>query len=227
MENIGTNIGANYEIICENVERAKSKAGRTDKVRIMAVTKTIEVARVNEAISCGVDLLGENRVQEFVLKRGGYSGNCEVHFIGGLQTNKVRQIVGKTAVIQSVDSVKLAREIDRFGVMTDVLIQVNVGEETTKGGVSPEEIGELAGEIAELGNVRLRGLMSIPPQGEPARYFERMQRLYEDLRAGRSGIDTLSMGMSGDYEVAVEFGATMIRVGTALFGRRVINQNKV
>jgi hypothetical protein len=189
------------------------------------VTKTVDAQRVNEAISCGIDLLGENRVQEFLQKRPAYSDNCEVHFIGGLQTNKVRQIINKVSMIQSVDSLKLAHEICRqtalCGEVIDVLIEVNIGGEESKHGVLPESVRESAAQIAEeFGMLRVRGLMTIPPFGESEKHFAKMQRLFEDLRAGNPEINTLSMGMSGDYEAAIAHGATIVRLGTALFGNR-------
>ena len=211
----------NIKRITENVQQAKHKAGRCDTVRIMAVTKTIQVDRINEAIGCGIDLLGENRVQEFLQKHEGYSPDCEIHFIGGLQTNKVRQVVGKVSMIHSVDSIKLAKEIDRCSKsVTDCLIEVNIADEQSKCGVRPEEINELVKQMSQLPMVRLRGLMTIPPYGDSVRYFEKMQRLFEGLKAKSSDIEILSMGMSGDYEDAILHGATIVRLGTALFGIR-------
>ncbi|MCL1832287.1 MAG: YggS family pyridoxal phosphate-dependent enzyme [Oscillospiraceae bacterium] len=223
-----SSIAENLRVIHENILAAKLKAGRgsDDFVQVMAVTKTIDAARVNEAVACGVLLLGENRVQEFLSKACDYSPECSVHFIGGLQTNKIRQVVGKVDMIQSVDSVKSACEIARqseiAGNRTDILLQVNIGGEQSKGGVPPEEVQELAARVAsEFAEwVTVRGLMTIPPIGDSERAFERMRRLYEDMRAGSDTVDTLSMGMSGDYESAVRHGATIVRVGTALFGRR-------
>jgi hypothetical protein len=185
----------------------------------MAVTKTIEVDLIRAAVGCGIDLLGENRVQEFLGKCGDYP-KCEVHFIGGLQTNKVRQIVDKVTMIHSVDSYKLAVEIDSraggIGRVTDVLAEVNVAAEESKHGVTPEALDELVGQIRELKNVRLRGLMAIPPFGNSGRYFAEMQRLFGKYK----DFDTLSMGMSGDYEEAIEYGATIVRLGSVLFGGR-------
>ena len=223
------NISDNFKQITENIQKAKEKSGREDQVRIMAVTKTINAERINAAISCGVDLLGENRVQEFLQKIPEYS-DCEIHFIGGLQTNKVKQIITqnrKINMIHSVDRVKLAQEINKQvslrGDLMDILIEVNIGGEESKNGVIPEAVFELAKQIdEEFPFLRLRGLMTIPPVvGESVKHFKKMQRLFEDLKAEVSTADTLSMGMSGDYAVAVEYGATIIRVGTALFGNRI------
>jgi hypothetical protein len=195
----------------------------------MAVTKTIDIPRIKAAISCGVDLLGENRVQEFLEKRAEYSGSCEIHFIGGLQTNKVRPLFrefSRVDMIHSVGSEKLAREINFQARQKDdespmdILIQVNIGGEATKNGVAPEELDALVEVIDRLTAVRLRGLMAIPPFGDSVRYFPKMQRLFEGLKSRISTADTLSMGMSGDYEEAVMHGATIVRLGTALFGSR-------
>jgi hypothetical protein len=213
-EKLFSDINDNYKMIIENIQ----KTGRAESVRVMAVTKTVDVQWINEAISCGIDLIGENRVQEFLEKRPDYSDNCEVHFIGGLQTNKVKQIVGKVTMIHSVDSLRLASEINRCaGEVQDVLIEVNIAGEQSKHGVSPEELSELVGAIAELRNVRVRGLMAIPPWGEGRKYFEKMQKLYSNY----SQFDTLSMGMSGDYIEAIECGATIVRLGSVLFGSRL------
>lgn len=218
------NLKKNVETIVENIELAKQKAGRQDVVRVMAVTKTVNPERIRDVVGCGVDLLGENRVQEFLEKRADYPESAEVHFIGSLQTNKVRHIIDKVKMIQSVDSVKLANEIDRLAKFNNlemnVLIQVNIGGELTKGGVAPDELDGFLSEIASLGNVKLRGLMTIPPVENVEKYFEKMQRLFEDLKLKHENIDTLSMGMSGDYEKAVMYGSTIVRVGSLLFGSR-------
>jgi hypothetical protein len=210
-------IADNYKAVTERVQQALEMSGRKDTVRIMAVTKTIGVQRINEAIACGIDLLGENRVQEFLGRCEEYSA-AQVHFIGGLQTNKVRQIVGKVAMIQSVDSEKLAIEINRCaGEVVDVLVQVNIAAEESKQGVATDRLDELLGQIAQLERVKVRGLMAIPPWGEGRKYFEKMQRLFEKYEY----MDVLSMGMSGDYTEAIECGATIVRLGSVLFGSRI------
>jgi len=215
-------IAENIKRITENVERAKLKAGRKDEVRIMAVTKTVVPEKINFAILNGISLLGENRVQEFLEKRDYYRNMGEIHFIGGLQNNKVKAIIDKVSMIHSVDSVKLAEEIDKrahsAGVITDALIEVNIGAEASKHGVKPDgELDELVGAIRELKNVRLRGLMVIPPfDKDSGSYFAKTQKLFENIK----GIDTLSMGMSGDYETAILYGSNIVRLGTALFGNR-------
>jgi len=146
-------IADNCKSVFEKVQKASEKAGH--KARIMAVTKTIDIERINEAVSCGIDLLGENRAQEFLEKRSGYPKSAEVHFIGGLQTNKVRQIIDKVDMIQSLDTHKLGEEISRLAVLNnrvmDVLIQVNIGGELTKNGVAPQELDDLTEKVLLLG----------------------------------------------------------------------------
>ena len=224
-------IKESYARICENIENARVAAGRTDKVRLMAVTKTVAPERINYAIGLGADLLGENRVQEFLDKREQYLP-AEIHFIGGLQTNKVKYIIDKVSMIHSVDSAHLAEEISKraqqHGLVMDILAEVNIGGEETKGGITPESAPEFCAALRELPGVRLRGLMTIPPPGCGEDAFEAMQRLFSDLGSDKqvncSGcFDTLSMGMSGDYETAVRHGATIVRIGSGLFGYRNYN----
>lgn len=215
----------NYLRICENIRVAK--AGRTDEVRLMAVTKTVAVEKINFAVGLGVDLLGENRVQEFLDKREGYS-DADVHFIGGLQTNKVKYIIDKVSMIHSVDSLHLAEEISKRAVnsgrVMDILAEINIGEEQTKGGVSPSEAMDFCGRVTELEGIRLRGLMTIPPPGCDESVFATMQELFSSLKSSdnidKSRFDVLSMGMSGDYEKAIKYGATIVRIGSGLFGQR-------
>lgn len=216
-----------YKRISENIEKAKLKAGRTDDVRLMAVTKTVPCEKVNFAASLGIDLLGENRVQEFLGKYEFYRKNCDIHFIGSLQSNKVKYIIDKVSMIHSVDSEKLAEEISKralnLGRITDILIEVNIGKEESKGGVFTEALDGLVSFCENLPGVRLRGFMTIPPpaaNGGGERYFESMERIYNDYRLKYKSIDTLSMGMSGDYEQAVLYGSNIVRVGSALFGER-------
>ncbi len=225
----------NIKRITENIENAKLRAGRTDTVRLMGVTKTVDPEKVNFSVSRGVTLLGENRVQEFLDKRDRYEGDPEIHFIGGLQTNKVKYIIDKVKMIHSADSEHLIAEINKraagAGLRMDILIEVNIGGEESKSGIKPEMLDELAYKTAELENVRLRGLMAIPPvdvDGSSDRYFAQMQRLYSDLKEktkddGRFMIDTLSMGMSGDYEHAIMHGSTIVRIGSVLYGYRNYN----
>ena len=215
----------NFKRITHNIENAMSKANRTDKVRFMAVTKTVPTDMVNHAISLGIDLLGENRVQEFMGKYEFYDRNCEIHFIGGLQNNKVKYIIDKVSMIHSVDSVKLAEEINKRAIAVnrtmDILIEVNIGGEESKGGVTVDAAKELSAYCSELSNVNLRGYMTIPPpSGDSSKYFAQIQELYLSFREKYSSIDTLSMGMSNDYEQAVLFGSNIVRIGSALFGSR-------
>lgn len=216
-------IRRNYEGICENIARS----GRD--VRLMAVTKTVSPERINYAIDLGISLLGENRVQEYLEKRESYKP-AEVHFIGGLQTNKVKYIIDKVSMIHSVDSVHLAEEINRraaqHGIIMDILTEINIGGEQTKGGITAESAGEFCSRTAELPNIRLRGLMTIPPAGCSESVFAKMRELFERLKVENAHnrenarFDTLSMGMSGDYEAAIKYGATIIRIGSGLFGYR-------
>lgn len=217
-------IRESYARICENIEKAKAAAGRADTVRLMAVTKTVAPERINYAVGLGIDLLGENRVQEFMDKRERYLP-AEVHFIGGLQTNKVKFIIDKVSMIHSVDSLRLAEEISRraeqHGLVMDILAEINIGGEETKGGITPESAPEFCAQLRELPNIRLRGLMTIPPPGCGEGAFAAMQRLFSDIQSEQHGtFDTLSMGMSGDYETAVKHGSTIVRIGSGLFGYR-------
>ena len=215
----------NFKRISDNLGNAMIKASRTDKVWLMAVTKTVPFERINHAISLGIDLLGENRVQEFMGKYEFYDKKSEIHFIGGLQNNKVKYIIDKVSMIHSVDSMKLADEISKRASAAnrtmDILIEVNIGGEESKGGVPPKAVSELSAYCSELANVNLRGYMTIPPPSDDSSsYFAQMQELYLSLREKYDSIDTLSMGMSNDYEQAVHFGANIVRIGSALFGNR-------
>lgn len=226
-----SDIRENYEKIRADIKQAMADAGRTDAVKLMAVTKTVDAERVNYAVDLGADLLGENRVQEFLDKRGSYK-NAEVHFIGGLQTNKVKYIIDKVSMIHSVDSVRLAQEISRraaqHGIVMDILAEVNIGGEDTKGGISADSVRDFCGEVLKLPNIRLRGLMTIPPPGCGEEIFAEMQKLFEGIKAAppqnssmdNFSFDTLSMGMSGDYAAAIKYGSTIIRIGSGLFGYR-------
>lgn len=221
-------IKENYARIRENIENAMARAGRSDKVRLMAVTKTVSPDRINCAVALGIDLLGENRVQEFLEKRESYSP-AEVHFIGSLQTNKVKYIIDKVSMIHSVDSLRLAEEIDRraaqHGLVMDILAEINIGGEESKSGIPPREARDFCARLGTLGNIRLRGLMTIPPPGCGEERFAEMRGLFDDIGSGAgladaTCFDTLSMGMSGDYEAAIKHGATIIRIGSGLFGYR-------
>lgn len=227
-------INESYARICEDIKNAMIAAGRTDNVKLMAVTKTVDPERINHAIDLGVDLLGENRVQEFLDKRDSYK-NAEIHFIGVLQTNKVKYIIDKVSMIHSVDSLRLAEEISKragqHGRTMDILVEVNIGEEETKGGISPQAVRDFCEKVLDLPNIRLRGLMTIPPPGCSEEIFSQMQKIFLDIRDKKLHnsndsnflFDTLSMGMSGDYKAAVKYGSTIIRIGSGLFGYRKYN----
>ncbi len=222
----------NFAEVTERIASAAREAGRDPAdVRLLAATKTVPVEVINHAIASGVTLIGENRVQELCAKWDDLDKSVPVHHIGRLQTNKVKQVVGKVSMIESVDSLRLAEEIDRrsraLGVTTDVLIEINIGAEEAKSGVLPQNAEALLCAIAPLAGVRVRGLMAIPPicekKAEISRYFEKMYKLFIDFSAksiDNITMEHLSMGMSGDYEAAVRAGATIVRLGTALFGAR-------
>lgn len=229
-------IKRNYETIIENIEKAAIESGRSlEDITFLAATKTVEPEFINYAISLGLKFIGENRVQELLSKFDAYDlNNSTLHFIGHLQTNKVRQIVGKVAMIQSVDSLRLAEEISRQSVKnnvtTDILIEVNVGGELSKSGVTPLTVEELLYDISKLPAVCVQGLMAIPPicenEQKIRRYFEIMRNLFIDI-SGKNidniSMNTLSMGMSGDYREAILEGATLVRIGSSLFGERNYN----
>jgi len=217
-------IGGNLERVRERLARAAERAGRRpDDVLLIAVSKTVEVERIRAAVAAGVVALGENRVQEAKGKVAELGRAAAWHLIGHLQTNKAKDAVELFDVIHSLDRVELARELERRaasrGQVVEALLQVNVAAEASKGGVGPDAVGETLDLVGKLSHVRVRGLMTIPPEVERAEdarpWFRRLRELGE-----RHGLRELSMGMSHDFEVAVEEGATMIRVGTAIFGPR-------
>ena len=227
MESNYSYVDENLKLIRENVGEAAEKCGRkAEDIRFMAVTKTVAPEIVNHAIELGLDLLGENRVQEYLSKAEAYSP-AEVHFIGGLQTNKVKYIIESVSMIQSVDSLKLGTEIDRLaakhGKVMDILCEVNIGGEESKGGVAPDKLRELIAQLAQLKNIRIKGLMTIPPPSQSDVFLGRMQELYNDLRDNKiegADMQVLSMGMTHDYAEAVKYGSTLVRIGTGLFGAR-------
>ncbi len=214
--------------VLDRVEEAKACCGREhDDIRIMAVTKTVEAKRVNEALRCGIDLIGENRVQEFLSKNDEYLP-CEKHFIGHLQSNKVKYIIDKVDCIESVSSVALAREISRQALKKDipclpVLLQVNIGREDSKSGFYDDMLYEALCEVSQMDRISVRGLMCIPPKEDAERYLAKMENLFIDMKGKNIHnihMDVLSMGMSMDYESAIRHGSTLIRLGTVLFGAR-------
>ena len=225
-------ISENLKRIRYEIAEAAIKSGRNpEDIQLMAVTKTVETRFINHAISeCGIDLIGENKVQEYLSKEDELLP-CEAHLIGHLQTNKVRQIVGKVKCIQSVDSVKVAREISKQslqkGFTTDILLEVNIGHDEAKYGILPEALDETLSEIAELEAIKVRGLMTIPPICDDIvktqQFFENMYRLFLDIQAKKSdniNISVLSQGMSADFVPAIMAGSNLVRVGSAIFGDR-------
>ena len=219
--------------IRQQLEKSCRECGRDpQEVRLMAVTKTVDPQRVNEAIAAGVTLLGENKAQELCAKYDQYQKDgVEIHFIGHLQTNKVKQIIDKVCMIQSLDSIALAQEIqkqcEKHDRTMDCLVEVNIGNEANKSGVLPEELEDFLVKVSGFSRIHVRGLMSIPPvceiNEEIEQYFCKMQKLFVDIKAKKLDnihMDFLSMGMSGDYPLAVKYGSTMVRIGTAMFGHR-------
>lgn len=213
---------------------AEACGRRPDSVRLVAATKTVTVDRIRAGIGAGLSILGENRVQEALPKVAALAQEpIRWHFIGQLQRRKVRSVVGLFELIHSVDSLELAQEIDRrageAGCLQNVLLEVNIGGEPTKAGFDPDVLVSMAQKMASLAHIRIKGLMTIPPQVEEAEsvrgYFARLRKLAESIAALKiSGVnmDELSMGMSGDYGVAIQEGATLVRVGSALFGERYV-----
>ena len=226
-------IAENVAAIRAAMESAARDAGRDPKeIQLCAATKMNDAAAVRQAIAAGVDVCGENRVQELTQKLGekAYVG-APVHFIGHLQTNKVRQVVGKVDLIQSVGSLHLLeavnKEATRQNLRQDILLEVNIGEEAAKTGFAASEILPLIDKIDSFSNICVRGLMAIPPisenPGDNSKFFLKMREIYVDIRAKKKDnvqVDCLSMGMSGDYLDAIRCGSSMVRIGTAIFGER-------
>jgi len=225
-------IAANLIRVKERIAAAALRSGRRpESVKLVGVTKTVDPPRVELAVQAGLEILGENYVQEAREKIQRFQGRVRWHFIGRLQSNKAKHAVQLFDLIQTVDSLRLAEELNRragaIGLVVPVLIQVNLALEATKGGVRLEEVRLLIGQVARLDRLRIRGLMTMPPYfDDPERarpYFRRLRELTEEIAAlGLPGVEMaeLSMGMSGDFEAAVEEGATLVRVGTAIFGAR-------
>lgn len=225
-------IAENIARVRANIAAAAKEAGRKpEEITLVGASKMNDAAACREAVAAGIDALGENRVQEMTAKLAehAYDG-APLHFIGHLQRNKVKQVVGKASLIQSVGSLELLAEIEKaaekLGLVQNILLEVNIGEEEAKSGFAPAEL--LSGAEAALAKDHLRvlGLMTIPPadaeREENLRYFDKVRALFLDMdgKLFHNGLQVLSMGMSGDYEDAVRAGATMVRVGTAIFGSR-------
>ena len=226
-------IAENVAKILSDIEHAAITAGRDPKqITLCAATKMNDAQRVREAIAAGVRCCGENRVQELTAKLAdnAYEG-ADLHFIGHLQTNKVKYVVGKVSLIQSVDSLRLLEAIEKEaakqGIRQDILLEINIGDEASKSGLHREEIYQMLEKVALSSSVRVRGLMAIPPicknPGDNNKFFAEMCTLSVDIKAKKYdnvGMEILSMGMSDDYADAIAHGSTMIRVGTAIFGAR-------
>jgi pyridoxal phosphate enzyme (YggS family) len=224
-------IAENVEQIRERIARACEKSGRpAESVTLVAVSKTFDAQAIREAASCGLTEFGENFVQEFRDKRTELDAlKLNWHFIGHLQRNKVKDVVGSVAIIEAVDSLRLAEEISKrsqsLGCVTDVLLEVNTTGEQSKFGAKPEEVIELAGKFSTLEGIRLQGLMTIglfgptPDASRPA--FALLRKMRDDLASNGVTLPHLSMGMSGDYEAGIAEGSTIVRIGTAIFGKRV------
>ena len=224
-------IQQNLEHILSRIRAAELRAGRpAGSVRLVAVSKTFPAEDVKACHDAGQRIFGENKVQEGLGKIPSLPPDTEWHLIGPLQRNKVKNVVGKVAMIESVGSLELLSAIDKqaekLGIVQDILLEVNIGGEEAKSGFAPESLEQAAEEAKKCANVRVRGLMCIPPVAEGEHgslpYFEKVHALFVDINAKLydNTLDILSMGMSGDYEDAVRAGATMVRVGTAIFGAR-------
>ena len=222
------NVHENLLQVRERIAAAALRAGRPlGEIKLVAVTKNMPVEVINEVLFCGITSLGENRVQEFLQKYPQISQEHEWHFIGHLQTNKVKKIIGKVSLIHSLDRWSLAEAVSRASGMantvTKVLVQVNVAGEKTKHGLSPAETPEFVHEVADLPGLDVRGLMTIAPRCENPEevrpVFRQLRELARQIKekASRARMDYLSMGMTGDFEVAVEEGANILRIGSAIF----------
>ena len=226
-------IRENIAEIRRRIDEAARETGRTGAdITLVGASKMNDAAACQEAIAAGIDVLGENRVQEMVTKlaENAYDG-APLHFIGHLQRNKVKQVVGKAALIQSAGSVELLDEIEKqaekLGIVQDILLEVNIGGEESKTGVAPEALWPLLDAAAAQEHIRVKGLMAIPPvnddDAQNRRYLAQVYKLF--VQAGERGyqnvaMETLSMGMSGDFENAIREGATLVRIGTAIYGER-------
>ena len=225
-------IAQNIAAIKAEIRSALANAGRTDNVMLVAATKTRTAEEIQAAIAGGVDATAENRIQEFVEKhpQGAYIGKPS-HFIGHIQTNKLKHIVGKVDLIESVDSLRLAGEINKIcvkeGITQDILLEINIGGEEAKHGFSPAEFADILPAVATLPAIRVRGLMTVAPivaeKAETLQFMRKMQEIYIDTahkNYDNIKMEYLSMGMSGDFREAIACGANIVRIGTAIFGAR-------
>ncbi len=225
-------IEENAREVLKNVERAAIKSGRTlSDITVIGVTKTQSVSDMERLFDCGITSFGENKVQEFMDKYGEVKRNPHWHLIGHLQTNKVKYIIDKVELIQSVESLSLAEEINKraqkAGIISNVLIEVNIGDESSKFGIQPETAVQFAKDLEKYSNICLKGLMCVAPFVENSEnnreLFRKMRHVFVDIKKeinDNDNISILSMGMTNDYEVAIEEGSNMVRVGTGFFGER-------
>ena len=232
-------IADHVAVIRTRIHAAAIRTGRDpNTVRLIAATKTVPVAPIQAAVDAGITHLGESRLQEALPKLDALAARTDVawHFIGQLQRRKVKAVIGRFQLIHSVDSLELAHEIDRRaeekGLCQSVLLEVNVGEESTKTGFSASELAKVLERLAALPNLAIKGLMAIPPPSEAPEaarpYFRAVRDLADSLKRSahhRIRMDELSMGMSHDFEIAIEEGATYVRIGTAIFGERPVKTN--
>ena len=227
----------NYKEIMNKIASAAIKSGRkAEDITLLAAVKTVSPELINYAIDNGISVIGDNRVQELIAKENEVTKNVTKHFIGHLQTNKVKDVVGRVALIESVDSVRLAgiigKESLKIGKVTDILLEVNIGEEESKSGFLADELMSAVSEISKIEGIKVKGLMAIPPicnvADENIQYFSKMRQLFIDIKdknIDNISMDILSMGMSDDFETAIEYGSTQVRIGTLLFGRRIYTNN--
>ncbi len=232
MEEINILIQENISIVNENIEKALSKSGRIgENVELIAVTKTVDLENINIAIDAGIKSIGENKVQELEFKIDQINKFVDYHMIGHLQTNKVKNLIGKTKLIHSLDRLSLAKELNKRSkkqdLVTDVLIQVNVSEEESKFGIKVEEAFGFIESILSMDNIRIKGLMTIAPHIEEEKklrsIFRELYELQESIKRenySELSMEYLSMGMTNDYVAAIEEGSNMIRVGRGIFGDR-------
>jgi len=217
----------NYNKINNDIHEIKIKNNISYDINFMAVTKTVAPEYVNTAIDCGIKLLGENRVQEYLSKKDEYRKGPDVHLIGKLQTNKVKYIINEVTMIESLDSIKLAKEINRLAEknnkVMDVLVEVNIGNEESKSGIKYNETEAFLENLLQFKNIHVRGLMAIPPINSSEEIYYKMHKLFIDIydkKIDNINMDYLSIGMSGDYKTAIKHGSNLIRIGTGLFGSR-------
>lgn len=223
----------NYKRVLENIERAKLRRASDMPVKLLAATKTVpaeEILFAREEL--GLELAGENKVNELLSKYDALNGRIDLHMIGHLQTNKVKNVVGKVSMIESLDSFRLAEEINKRSlqqnIVTDVLVEINSGREEAKGGIMPEDTEEFLSSLSIFDGIRVRGIMTmapnLPEKEQYRKYFQETYQIFIDILQKKSHNiiePVLSMGMSDSYEIAVEEGATEVRVGSAIFGKRI------